>query len=91
MDLVEHDSCKNQKEEHSFIAYESLLQRKIRKHPYTIWVRSHAEMMRQYYCARISLPEMEKPIASVASAILDQGKENDHIAGVVAEIEVEPS
>ena len=48
-------------------------------------------MMRQYYCARISLPEMEKPIASVASAILDQGKENDHIAGVVAEIEVEPS
>ena len=48
-------------------------------------------MMRQYYGARISLAEMEKPIASVASAILDQGKENDHITGVAAEIEVEPS
>ena len=58
---------------------------------YTIWVGSHAEMMRQYYGARISLGEMEKPIASVASAILDQGKENDHITGVAAEIEMEPS
>ena len=48
-------------------------------------------MMRQYYGARISLGEMEKPIASVASAILDQGKENDHITGVAAEIEMEPS
>ena len=48
-------------------------------------------MMRQYYGARISLAEMEKPIASVASAILDQGKENDHITGVVAKIEVELS
>ena len=91
MDLVEHDSLKNQKEDHSFIAYESLLQRNKRKHPYTIWVGSHAEMMRQYYGTRISLAEMEKPIASVASAILDQGKENDHISGVVAEIEEEPS
>ena len=48
-------------------------------------------MMRQYYGTRISLAEMEKPIASVASAILDPGKENDHISGVVAEIEEEPS
>ena len=47
--------------------------------------------MRQYYGAWISLGEMEKPIASVASAILDQGKENDHITGVAAEIEMEPS
>ena len=48
-------------------------------------------MMRQYYGTRISLAEMEKSIASVASTILDQGKENDHITGVAAEIEVEPS
>ena len=34
---------------------------------------------------------MEKPIASVASTLLWKGKENDHIAGVVAEVEVETS
>ena len=90
-DLVERDSPKKRKAEHSSIAYESLLQRKKRKHPYTSRVGSHAEMMRQYYRARISLAEMENPMASVASTILCKAKENDHVPGVVAEIEVETS
>ena len=90
-DLVERDSPKKRKAEHSSIAYESLLQRKKRKHPYTSRVGSHAEMMRQYYRARISLAEMENPMASVASTILSKAKENDDVPGVVAEIEVETS
>ena len=90
-DLVERDSPKKRKAEHGSIAYESLLQRKKRKHPYTSRVGSHAEMMRQYYRARISLTEMENPMASVASTILCKAKENDHVPGVVAEIEVETS
>ena len=90
-DLVERDSPKKWKAEHSSIAYESLLQRKKRKHPYTSRVGSHAEMMRQYYRARISLAEMENPMASVASTILSKAKENDDVPGVVAEIEVETS
>ena len=48
-------------------------------------------MMRQYYRARISLAEMGKPMASVASTILCKAKENDHVPGVEAEIEVETS
>ena len=48
-------------------------------------------MMRQYYRAKISLAEMESPIASVASTILCKAKENDHVLGVVAEIGVETS
>ena len=43
--LVERDSPKSGKQG---IAYESLLQRKKRKHPYTSRVGCHAEMMRQY-------------------------------------------
>ena len=34
---------------------------------------------------------MENPVASVASTILCKAKENDHVPGVVAEIEVETS
>ena len=90
-DLVERDSPEKRKAEHSFIAYESLLQRKKRKHPYTSRVGSHAEMMWQYYRARISLAEMENPVASVASTILCKAKENDHVPGVAAKIEVETS
>ena len=90
-DLVERDSPKKRKAEYNFIAYESLLQSKKRKHPYTSRVGSHAEMMRQYYRARISLAEMENPVASVASTILCKAKENDYVPGVVAEIEVETS
>ena len=89
--LMERDSPKKRKAEHSFIAYESLLQRKKRKHPYTSRVGSHAEMMRQYYRARTSLAEMENPVASVASTILCKAKENDYARGVAAEIEVETS
>ena len=89
--LMERDSPKKRKAEHNFIAYESLLQRKKRKHPYTSRVGSHAEMMRQYYRARISLAEMENPVASVASTILCKAKENDYARGVAAEIEVETS
>ena len=48
-------------------------------------------MMRRYYRARISLAEMENPMASVASTILSKAKENDDVPGVVAEIEVETS
>ena len=48
-------------------------------------------MMRQYYRAKISLAEMESPIASVVSTILCKAKENDHVLGVVAEIGVETS
>ena len=48
-------------------------------------------MVRQYYRARINLAEMEKPMASVASTILCKVKENDHVPGVVTEIEVETS
>ena len=48
-------------------------------------------MMRQYYRARISLAEMENPMASVASTILSKAKENDDVPGVVAEIEMETS
>lgn len=43
-------------------------------------------MMRQYYGARISLAEMEKPIAFVSSNISYKVKENDHIPGVVTEV-----
>ena len=64
---------------------------KKRKHPYTNRVGSHAEIMRQYYRARISLAEIEKSMASVASTILCKAKENDHVPGVVAETEVETS
>ena len=48
-------------------------------------------MMRQYYRARISLAEMENPMASVAMTILRKAKENDHVPGVVAEFLVETS
>ena len=48
-------------------------------------------MMRQYYRARISLAEMENPMASVASTILSKANENDDVPGAVAEIEVETS
>ena len=89
--LVERDSPKKQKVKHRYITYESLLQRKKRKHPYTNRVGNHGEMMRQYYRVRISLTEMEKPVASIASTILCKAKENDHVSGVVAEIEVETS
>ena len=91
LDLMERDSPKKRKAEHSSIAFESLLQRKRRKHPYTNKVGSHAEMMMQYCRTRISLAEMENPMASVASTILCKAKENDHVPGVVAEIEVETS
>ena len=90
-DLVGRESPKKQKIEHSSITYDSLLQRKKRKHPYTNRVRSHAEMIRQYYRARISLAEIEKRMAFVASTILCKAKENDHVPGVVAEIDVETS
>ena len=47
LDLVERDSPKKQKVEHSSITYESLSkEKKERKHPYTSRVVSHAEMMR---------------------------------------------
>ena len=61
--LVERDFPKKRKAEHNSINYESLLHRKKRKHPYTNRVESHAEMMRQYYRARINLAEMEYPVA----------------------------
>ena len=61
--LVERDFPKKRKAEHSSINYESVLHRKKRKHPYTNRVGSHAEMMRQYYRARINLAEMEYPVA----------------------------
>ena len=48
-------------------------------------------MMRRYYRARISLAEMKKAIASVASTVLGKSKEDEHIPGVVAEIQVETS
>ena len=64
---------------------------KKRKQPCTNRVGSHAEMMRQYYRARISFAEMGKPMASVTSTILCKTKGNDHVPGVVAEIEVETS
>ena len=48
-------------------------------------------MTRQYYRARINLAEMEKSMASVSNTILCKAKENDHVPGVVAEIEVETS
>ena len=91
MDLVERNSPKKQKVEHSSVTYESLLQRKKTKHSYTNRVGSHAKMMRQCYRAIISLAEMEKPMASIDSTILCKAKENDHVPGVVAEIEVETS
>ena len=62
-----------------------------RKYQYTNRVESHAEMMRQYYRGRICLAEIEKPTASVTRTILCKRKENDHIPGVVAKIEVETS
>ena len=92
LNLVERDSPKKRKAEHNSITYESFFQRKKRKHPYNNSVRSHAGMMRQYYCGRISLAKLEKPImASVASTVLCKAKENDHVPGVVSEIEVETS
>ena len=48
-------------------------------------------MMRQYCRVRISLAEMENPMASIASTILCKAKENYHVPGVVTEIEVETS
>ena len=48
-------------------------------------------MTRQYYRARISLIDMEKPMASVVSTVLCKAKENDHVSGVMAEIESETS
>lgn len=48
-------------------------------------------MMRQNYRTRTSLAEMEKPTAFAAGTISCKGKENDHIAGAVAGIEMETS
>ena len=48
-------------------------------------------MMRRYYRARISLAEMKKAIASASSTVLGKSKEDEHIPGVVSEIEVETS
>ena len=50
---VEHESTKKPKSYLSFLNYESLLQRKKRKHPYSNRVESHAEMMRQCHRARM--------------------------------------
>ena len=48
-------------------------------------------MIRQCYRARISLVEIEKPIAFVSSNISYKVKQNDHILDVVAEVDVETS
>ena len=88
LDLVERDFPKNRKAEH---IYENLLQRKKESTHTPKRFRSHAEMTRQYYRARISLIDMEKPMAFVASTVLCKAKENDHVSGVMAEIESETS
>ena len=49
------------------------------------------KMMRQCYRERISLEEMEKPMAYDVNTILCQTKGNDHFPVVVAKIEVETS
>ena len=49
------------------------------------------KMMRQCYRERVSLQEMEKPMAYDVNTILCQTKENDHFPVVVAKIEVETS
>ena len=91
LDLVGRNLPKKRNAEHSSITCESLLQRKKSKQPYTNRVESLAGMMRQYYRAKISLAEMKSPVASVASTTLCKAKENDHVLGVVAEIEVKTS
>ena len=49
------------------------------------------KMMRQCYRERISLEEMEKPMAYDVNTILCQTKEKDHFPVVVVKIEVETS
>ena len=50
---VEHESTKKPKPYLSSLNYESLLQRKERKHPYNNRIESHAEMMQQCHRARM--------------------------------------
>ena len=77
LDLVKRESPEKQKAGHCSITYEGLLQRK--------------NDVKKCYRERVSLQEMEKPMAYDVNTILCQTKENDHFPVVVAKIEVETS
>ena len=90
LDLVERDSPKKRKAEHSSITYESLLQ-KIKRKRNTYTPTGSGVMMKWWGNITAQELVLPKPKASVASTILRKAMENHHVPGVVAEIEVKTS